>query len=210
MLVYGLVPVGLIGVLGRKGIQANVYTAFDPALKAILGTGLGTVIVIMVVVSLVFSANVAALDSSRAFWQMSRDRLTVTWLGRLNTRGVPATSLACIVVVEGIVMWALGSPRYILAAGNLGYILCHVCALVAFILPRRDRPAAERPVRLRPAWIGIAAFLAAVNVVLIVIGGPQFGWQSLIIGAGILLVAVPLYLFRTVVQERGSTMSAVK
>jgi amino acid transporter len=210
VLVYGLAPLGLVGVLGTKGVQANIYTAFDPALKAILGTGLGTLVVIMVVASLVLSANVATMDGSRALWQMSKDRMTVTWLSHLNRRGVPDVGMTLDLLVQLILMWTIGSPLYILAAGNLGYILCHVCALVAFILLRRDQPNAVRPLRLGSAWIGIAAVLAALNVVFIVIGGPTYGMQSLLIGIGILLVALALYLFRIYVQDRQPAVQVAK
>lgn len=210
VLVYGLVPLGLVGALGQKGVQANVYTAFDPALKAILGNGLGTLVVIMVIASLVLSANVATMDGSRALWQMSKDRMTVTWLSHLNERGVPDTAMTLDLLVQTVLIWTIGSPQYILAAGNLGYILCHVCALVAFILLRRDQPAAARPIRLGSPWVGIAGVLALLNVLFIVVGGPQYGWQSLIYGVIILLVALLLYLYRMLVQDRGTAPQIAK
>jgi amino acid transporter len=210
VLVYGLVPLGLVGALGQKGVQANVYTAFDPALKAILGNGLGTPVVIMVIASLVLSANVATMDGSRALCQMSKDRMTVTWLSHLNTQGVPDTAMTLDLVVQTVLIWTIGSPQYILAAGNLGYILCHVCALLAFILLRRDQPAAARPIRLGSAWVGIAGVLAVLNVLFIVVGGPQYGWRSLIYGVIILLVALVLYLYRMLGQDRGTAPQIAK
>jgi amino acid transporter len=211
VLVYGLVPLGLVGVLGQKGVQANAITAFDPALKAILGNGLGTVIIIMVIASLVLSANVATMDGSRALWQMSEDRMTVTWLSHLNKRGVPGIAMTLDLVVQVALMWIFPtSPVAILAAGNLGYILCHVCALLAFLLLRRDQPTATRPLRLGTAWIGIAGVLVVLNLAFIVIGGPSYGMQSLLIGIGILLVALVLYLFRIYVQDRQPAVQVAK
>jgi amino acid transporter len=210
VLVYGLVPLGLVGVLSQKGVAANPYTAFDPALKAILGNGLGTAVIIMVVASLVLSANVATMDGSRALWQMSKDRMTITWLSHLNRRGVPDVGMSLDLVVQVVVMWALGSPIYILAAGNLGYILCHVCALLAFLLLRRDQSTATRPLRLGTAWIGVAGVLVVMNLAFIVIGGPSYGMQSLLIGIGILLVALALYLFRIYVQDRQPAVQMAK
>jgi amino acid transporter len=113
-------------------------------------------------------------------------------------------------VVQVAIMWALGSPIYILAAGNLGYILCHVCALAAFLLLRRDQPNASRPLRLGTAWIGIAGVLVVLNLAFIVIGGPSYGMQSLLIGIGILLVALALYLFRIYVQDRQPAVQVAK
>lgn len=211
VLVYGLVPVGLVGVLGEKGITSNAYTAFAPALKAILGTGVGTLILIMVIASLVLSANVATMDGSRALWQMSKDRMTVTWLSHLNKRGVPDVGMTLDLCVQIALMWIFPtSPAYILAASNLGYILCHVFALTAFILLRRDQPDAARPIRLGSPWLGVAGLLAVVNLVFIVIGGPQYGWNALFVGIGLLLLAFLLYLYRVLVQDRQPAAQVVK
>lgn len=170
VLVYGLVPLGLIGVLGQKGVQANVYTAFVPALNTILGSGLGAVIVVMVVASLILSANVATMDGSRSLWQMSKDHMTVTWLSHLNKRGVPDVGMSLDLVVQVVLMWVFGSPLAILAASNLGYVLCHVAALTGYILLRRDEPNAARPIRLGNVWVWIAGILAVANTVFILIG----------------------------------------
>lgn len=203
VLVYGIVPLGLVGVLGQKGVLANAYTAFDPALKAILGNGFGTLILIMVIASLVLSANVATMDGSRALWQMSRDRMTVTWLSHLNRRGVPDVGMSLDLVIQVALMWIFPtSPAYILAASNLGYILCHVFALTAFILLRRDQPNAVRPIRLGNVWLWIAGLLAVVNLAFIVIGAPQYGWNALLVGIGLLALAFVLYLVRIYVQDR--------
>lgn len=207
VLVYGLVPLGLVGVLGQKGIQANAYTAFAPALKAILGSSLGTVIIIMVIASLILSANVATMDGSRALWQMSKDRMTVTWLSRLNKRGVPDVGMSLDLLVQVGLIWivgnpTLGAPLWILAASNLGYILCHVCALSAFMLLRRDQPNAVRPIRLGSAWVGVAGGLAVLNLAFILIGSWQYGWGPLGIGVGLLVLAFVLYLYRVFVQDR--------
>ncbi len=206
VLVYGLVPLGLVGVLGQKGVQANAYTAFDPALKAILGNGFGTVILIVVIASLILSANVATMDGSRALWQMSRDHMTVTWLGHLNERGVPDVGMTLDLLVQVCLMWIFPtSPLYILAASNLGYILCHVFALTGFILLRRDQPTAVRPIRLRNVWLWVAGVLAVVNAAFIALGSwaPGYGgFGSLAIGVLLLLLAMLFYLFRIYVQDR--------
>jgi amino acid transporter len=133
--------------------------------------------------------------------------MTVTWLSHLNKRGVPDVGMSLDLVVQVVLMWVFGSPLAILAASNLGYVLCHVAALVGYILLRRDQPNAERPIRLGNAWVWIAGILAAVNAVFILIGSWQYlpGWQGvglLLAGIGLLALALVLYLFRIYVQDR--------
>ncbi len=223
VLIYGLVPLGLVGVLGQTKINSNLYTSFIPALNTILGNGFGTLIIIFVVASLVLSANVATMDGSRALWQMSKDRLTITGLGRLNQRGVPDAGMTLDLVVQVALMWIFGSPLAILAASNLGYVLSHVTALIAFIMLRRDQPNAVRPIRRGPIWLWIAGILAALNTLFILVGSWQYyisvgnltatlGDNLKILGIGIvlLLIAFLMYLFRIYVQDRQPVGQAVK
>jgi amino acid transporter len=206
VLVYGLVPLGLIGALGVTKIQANPYTAFAPALKAILGNGFGTAIVVVVIAALVLGANVATMDGSRSLWQMSKDGMTVTWLSFLSKNGVPSVAMTLDLVVQVALMWIFPTtPLYILAASNLGYILCHVCVLTAYILLRRDQPNAARPLRHGPIWVVIAGVLAVFNLVLILIGSwapAAGGFSTLGVGIGLLALAFIFYLFRVYVQDR--------
>lgn len=206
ILVYGLLPLGMVGVLGQKKIQESVYTALDPALKAILGNDFGILIIVLVIASLVLSANVATLDGSRSLWQMSKDRMTVRELSHLSKRGVPYVGMTADLLIQVALMWLFPtSPAGILAASNLGYILCHVCALIAFILLRRDQPSATRPLRLSPIWVPIAGILGALNISFILIGNWQYDVKALGIGVLILLSGLMLYLFRIYVQDREAT-----
>ncbi|HZS86856.1 MAG TPA: APC family permease [Chloroflexota bacterium] len=199
--VYGLVPLGLVGVLGTKGVAANQLTAFDPALRAIIGSDTNLVIVVIVLATLILAANVALIVGTRSLWQMSEENLAPAWLGPLGKYGVPNRAMAATVVPQIILMWLFPtSPVAILIAGNLGYLLCHVCALVAFILLRRDQPNATRPIRLGSSWVTIAGALVAVNVLFVIVGNVVGisinGFNSLIIGVALLGVGYVLYLAR--------------
>lgn len=215
VLIYGLVPLGLVGAVGQTKIASNPYTSFIPALNTILGSGAAGLIVVFVVASLILSANVATMDGSRALWQMSRDRLTVTWLGHLNARGVPDVGMSLDLAVQVALMWIFGSPLAILAASNLGYVLSHIAALIAFVLLRRDQPNAVRPIRRSNIWIPIALALAAANAVFLLVGCWQYSLsvgnltaplgdnlKVLFTGIGLLLIAWLMYLFRTRIQDR--------
>jgi len=210
LIVYGLVPLGLVGVLGQAGVGANPYTAFAPALKTILGSGLGTVIVLMVVASLVLSANTATMDGSRALYQMSKDRMTLTWLSHLNRRGIPDVGMTLDLVVQVVLIWTLSNPVSILAASNLGYILCHICALAAFVLLRRDQPNALRPLRLGNVWIGVAAVLAVLNAVFLLFGARSYGDGPFFVGVALLLSAYVFYLVRIYIQDPQPAVRAAR
>jgi amino acid transporter len=59
---------------------------------------------------------------------------------------------------------------FILAAGNLGYMLSHVIALSGVLLLRRDRPNWPRPIKLRKAWMWLAGIFCAANAMFIIFG----------------------------------------
>ena len=59
---------------------------------------------------------------------------------------------------------------FILAVGNLGFLLAHVLALSGFLLLRRDRPHWPRPIRLGPVWTVVAVFACLANLAFVVFG----------------------------------------
>ena len=63
-----------------------------------------------------------------------------------------------------------GNIFFILAAGNLGYMLSHVLALSGVLLLRKDRPNWPRPIRLARPWMWAAGFFAVANLLFIIFG----------------------------------------
>jgi amino acid transporter len=59
---------------------------------------------------------------------------------------------------------------FILAAGNLGYMLSHVIALSGILLLRRDRPNWPRPIKLARPWMWMAGLFCALNTAFIIFG----------------------------------------
>jgi amino acid transporter len=91
---------------------------------------------------------------------------------------------------------------------NIGYVLCHVFALSAFLLLRRDRPNWPRPVKVSAPWVAVAAILMVYNAVILVVGAgaPKLNgygnWTDFFIGVGILVASVLLFFFRRLVQDK--------
>ncbi len=97
----------------------------------------------------------------------------------------------------------------IIVTGNLGYILAHVFALSAFVLLRRDRPGAPRPIRLPGLFVPLAGALAVFVLVMLVVGATSFsitgygGTRELVIALALLASSLLLYAYRRHVQDRG-------
>jgi amino acid transporter len=206
--VYALLPVGITGVVGTDAAVADPVAFYVPAFEQILGGAGGGVMVFLLIASLVLSMNTATMDGSRALYGIAKDDMTVKQLARLNRYFVPGRAMTVDVIVNLVLMFSLSSTLSILAAGNLGYILAHVFALSGFILLRKDRPGWPRPIKLAAVWVPVAGILAALNGLFIAIGSWSFeltgygGLRQLLIGIGVLLFSVLLFLYRRVVQDK--------
>ncbi len=73
-------------------------------------------------------------------------------------------------VVNTCLILFISSNLAILYMSNIGYVLCHVLALSAFLLLRKDRPNWPRPLKVGAPWVADAAILMVYNAVILVVG----------------------------------------
>jgi amino acid transporter len=207
LIVFTLMPLGTTGVVGPHVIAANPVGFFVPAFNKVVGqaSGLMTALLCM---GFLLVMNGSSADGSRALYGIARDDMTIKQLFHLNRFHVPARAMTVDLVVNvGLVLF-VATPLAILVAGNLGYIMSHVFALSGFILLRKDRPNWPRPIRRARPWLLVAAFLVLFNSFLIYIGVTSSsltgygGLKETLIGVGVLLISVVLFVFRRKVQDR--------
>jgi amino acid transporter len=224
--IFALVPIALVGTVGQTVIAQAPYVAFVPVLKVLFGDFGSAVVLVMLLSALLLSALIATADGGRALFQLARDGLTLKWLSHLNRQKVPDHGMTWDLVIQGVMMWfpylagvigfttiATNAPIVILAVSNLGYILCHVMAIGAFILLRRQQPNTPRPFKLRSYWVPLAWFLLIFNIIIIPLGAanPSLGYGIIpfLLGVLVLLISVLLYWVRKNVEDpRAATMGA--
>jgi amino acid transporter len=219
LLIYFFVPLGVAGTLTDKEISDGATGAYIvTALQKIIGGGSGalsSIFLILLIAGLLLAMNTATMDGSRALYGISREGLTVKWLGVLNKHHVPERAMTVDSLFNILLLIIFDSNLIIFAASNLGYILCHVLALTAVLLLRKDRPNWPRPYKLNGFWLVMAALLAALNLVLIFFGIWYFdltGYASgsmifgisreLFLGPLVLLIGVAFYVYRRVGQDK--------
>ncbi len=88
------------------------------------------------------------MDGSRALYALSEEKMTIKQLGVLNKHNVPGRAMTVDMVMNIFLLLYFQNIYFILAAGNLGYMLSHVIALSGVLLLRRDRPNWPRPIKL--------------------------------------------------------------
>jgi amino acid transporter len=210
LLVYVLLPLGLGGVVGNAGDFGPYYVQ---AFTRVVGGGLGGVALILLIASLVLSMNTATADGGRALYGIARDDMTIKWLYHLNRFHVPGRAMTVDMIVNVGLILFIGSNLAILYLSNIGYVFAHVLALSGFLLLRRDRPDWPRPIKVAPAWLGVAAVLALFNLLLVLwgvtqqelaalLGGYTFSGVPFLIGIGVLVLSVLLFFYRRVVEDK--------
>ena len=210
MLVYIFLPMtigGSIGVdaLNKAGAEGQFYV---PLFNHLVGSGLASVMLILVLASLVLSMNSSTADGGRALYGISRAGMTIRELGVLNRFHVPARAMTVDLIVNvGLVLF-VSSNLAILYLSNIGYVFAHVAALSGFLLLRKDRPDWPRPIKVAPIWLPIAGLLVVANLVFLIVGAgsPKLNgygtWGDFWIGIAVLAISIVLYVFRIVVQDR--------
>jgi amino acid transporter len=207
LLVCVLLPLGLGGVTGAVPAATAEGQFYTAAMTTIAGHGAATFFTICIIGSLLLSMTSSTADASRALYGISRAGMTIKQLGVLNRFHVPGRAMTVDLVVNVALVVFIKSNLAILYMSNIGYILCHVFALSAFLLLRRDRPDWPRPIRVADVWRPIAAILCALNAVFLIVGAlaPKLNgygnWTDFAIGVGILVGSLLLFFFRRVVQD---------
>jgi len=198
---YGLGPVVLLGVVGREEIAKDPAVAFSPLARDVFGAG-SDVVIALLVIALILIINTAILGSARTLYQASAEGYTFRGFQKLSRRRVPTRAMGFDVVVNLFLM-LLGTPIYILAASTVGYMVTNVLDGVAGWLLRRDTKEIEAPYRAPRILMSLILVFAALNFVFQFLGGPSWGWTAMGLGWAIVLVSVPVYLYRRYTDEYG-------
>jgi amino acid transporter len=167
-----LLPIAVVGTVGAAVIAGDLtgVVYLVDVLKNITNDTIGGFLVVCLCAGLLLSMNTATMDGSRALYALAREKMTVKQLATLNTHHVPARAMTLDLFMNIFLLMAFPSIFFVLAAGNLGYMLSHVIALSGFLLLRRDRPNWPRPIKLGPIWVAMAAIFATANFLFIVFG----------------------------------------
>lgn len=208
LVVYLLLPLGVTGVTGAAAAASNPYGFYVTGFDKIAGSGVSGVMVVFLCASLILSMNTATADGSRALYGIAKDGITIKQLHYLSKHHIPSRAMTLDMVMNILLILFVGSTLSILVAGNLGYIAAHFFAITGFLLLRKDRKNWPRPIKLSAVWIPIAMLLAVCNLAFIIVGNmyPSVsgygGLKETLIGVGVLLLSIVLYIFRRVVQDK--------
>jgi amino acid transporter len=221
LFIYTLIPVAFVIVLGNKALGTagivDPKTMFVTFSSKVFGAGaastaLNWIIGMMLVIALVLSALNAITGTARSLHQMSTDGNFPRIFSRLNRHGVPAAGMMFTVICSIAVVF-MGGAVQIYTFSNVGYLIIMIPVLVGYWYMRQHRPNLPRPIKLPEFMKYVALLMAAFFLFIYVYGGPtyascscsQAGKSTLpffFAGFGALALYLPLYLWRTMVEDK--------
>jgi amino acid transporter len=195
------------GVVSSQDVINNPVTYLAHAFHRVLGGGSGF---FTIVLCLALFANMinATADAGRAMYGIARDGMIIKQFDHLNKHNMPARAMTLDLVVNTLLVLFVGNTLSILFASNLGYMTAIFFAVTGFVLLRRDRPSWPRPIRAGRGWIAVAIAVAVFNGVIILVGATSpglagyGGLAEALIGVGILLLSLVLFVIRRRVQDK--------
>jgi amino acid transporter len=213
VILAALLPIAVLGTVGYDRILADGFGVpyLVDVLHSIAGNGFGTFLTICLCGGLLLSMNTATMDGSRALYALAEEKMTIKQLGVLNKNFVPGRAMIVDMVLNIFMLLYFSNIFFILAAGNLGYMLSHVLALSGVLLLRKDRPNWPRPIRLAKPWMWAAGLFCFANLVFIIFGlaflkYAGYTWnddfsnpsakipEAILVGVGALVVGVAGYV----------------
>ena len=211
--IYTLIPIGFIVVLGSGALSNTdlvdpntIFVTFASRIFGTAGAALDWLIAGMLIIALMLSALNAIMGTGRALHQMSVDGQFPRFFQAINKHGVPARAMFFNVVASLLVI-LMGGAVEIYTFSNVGYVASFIPVLIGYYLLRKHRPDVPRPVRLPGFMKYVALALAALYAFIWLYGGISYsrigdtevyyflGWLTL-------FAYVPLYLYRTRVEDR--------
>jgi amino acid transporter len=211
LILYLFVSTAVFGSLGITGIEDAGYATLVPIAKAVFGDMGGSIALILLMAAMLLIIQTGFLGSSRTLYSMASEGNLPKFIAKVNKNGMPVIGMVIVSLVN-LALISIGNPVAILAASGIAYCFAQIIALAAYVKsktnPRfKDLP---RPFSAPRGWKYVAAavclYEAAVLLPCLVYWSADvYGSRSVVIGAIILLVFIPIWF---VTQAKEAVMDS--
>ena len=202
---YFIVPFVVYGMMSPEQIDAWGVSTLYPIAEYDFGSIGLIVALILLVAGMVMLIQTAFLGSSRTLYFMGHEGNMPKVFTYTNKNGAPLFAMLyqSIMGVVFIVIIHFGSVGMILAASSFGFSFALGMGMMAYVVSKRDArfKDLERPYKAPRGWFYVACFLMCYQFFVLIPclaywcinGGIENGMFSVIIGAVILLIYVPVW-----------------
>ncbi|CAN5318082.1 APC family permease [soil metagenome] len=205
--VFTLVPISFQGVLGLNGMLApDIYSGMGvgKAMAGMISAGavITNIVIVMMILALMLAIITSMAGSSRTLYQASVDGWLPRYLGRTNHAGAPTAAMWTDLGFN-LILLSLSDYVFVLAISNVCYILFNFLNLNSAWIHRMDRPGWERPFRAPTLLLVAGTALSFVNLALMGLGADAWGKGTLATGLIVVLLIVPVFVWRHYVVDKG-------
>lgn len=192
LVAFGLTPLILVAVVGAQGLTNDPLVVFLTASREIFGERGSTFIALTLAAGLLLGAQAFIIGSSRTIYQMARDRHLPAVFARVNRRGAPIGSFVWDGAVITMMFVIFGTNVVnVIASANVGYMIVFVLLPLAFLASRRMETSKDTYAVGRGART-LAVLLFALNAVVLLVGGAQWGLKVIAVGACVVALIIPI------------------
>ncbi|MGI6009613.1 MAG: APC family permease [Methanomethylophilus sp.] len=214
LFMYFIVSFSVYGVLGHYGVDEAGYATLAPLCVSDFGDVGALVALVLLIAGMVMLIQTAFLGSSRTLFAMSQNGNMPKFISKTNKNGAPIYAMMFQFVV-GICMIPLGTPGMILAASSFGFCFALGMAMASFIKTHRDPRFKDQPRQWSAprGWYYVAWALMFYQFFILIPclayeSSVLYGVKSVIIGAVILLIYIPIWFALQHQQKKEQAQSA--
>jgi amino acid transporter len=194
-------------------LAADIYSGMGvgKAMAGMISAGpiVGNIIIVMMILALMLAIVTSMAGSSRTLYQASVDGWLPRYLSHANASGAPTRAMWTDLGFN-LILLSLSDYVFVLAISNVCYIVFNFLNLNSAWIHRLDRPNWERPFKA-PRWLlGLGTILSYVNVALLGMGADVWGQGTLLTGAVVIAMIVPVFAWRHYVVDKGHFPEAMK
>jgi len=203
LLIYVLVSSSVFGTLGMSGIEEAGYATLVPIAIKDFGEIGSSIAIILLVSGMIMLVQTAFLGSSRTLYFMGKEGNMPRFFSHTNKKNAPIYAMLFQAFI-GMCMIPLGSPEMILAASSFGFCLALGMSMLCFIKFRREdcwkEVRSKRKYIAPRGWYWVAFGLMIYQFFVLIPccaiwSMDVFGIQSVVLGALILLVYIPVWVY---------------
>ncbi|ODR96879.1 amino acid permease [Methyloceanibacter stevinii] len=205
--VFTLVPLAFQGSLGIEGMIApGIRSGMDVGhvLADILGGGLilETIVAVLLILAIMLCIMTAMSGAARTSYQGSVEGWLPRYLSHVNKAGAPTHAMWTDLVLNlGLLL--MSDYIFVLAATNVSYMVFTFLYVNAGWIHRLDRPHWVRPYRVPRLLLIAGVLMSFVNMAVAGLGANIWGQGTLLTGFVIVFLAVPFFIYRHYVQDKG-------
>ncbi len=191
--IYVSANLAYIYVLGQTGVAASSRVAAD-AMVLMIGPAGGTLITLAILCSTFGAISANVLAGPRIFFAMARDGVFFQQIARIHPRYETPANAIWMLSIWAAVLTLTGGYEHLITMAMFAAWILFAMAVASVIVLRRKHPEWPRPYRLAGyPWTALVFVLVAVAFVINTLFESP---RSSLLGLGLVLAGLPVYLWR--------------